>query len=156
MDQKKLIARVISSSYKHFKYVENILDNVTYQSVILFKDSQVLCSPNNNYNGWGDYFYKKEKYKDCVMFELAKHIFSHRDGTVMWEDIAHNKDSIKLDSERKKHNIYNGITLLKKHNSLYTLALTACSSREVKTNQFYSNVIMSKDNIINNFIMYLS
>lgn len=151
MDKEALINTIIATADNYFKFVASIIEDTTYQSIILFEEEKIVCSPNNNYNNWGKDFYKLQKYNKCSLFEICQLKTKTKGGAIMWENVIHTEESLIIQEKRKKRNIHNGISLLLKPNKIFTFILTFCSSKDIESKEFYSSVIAKQDALLKKY-----
>lgn len=153
MDKIQLKEHIDKIAPGFFKFVTSKLKNATYQSIVAFYDTEIVSTANNNYNNWGNIFYELKKYERCSLFDLGKLLTISKDGTVFWEDVTHTPESLKLQEERKKFNVTNGISLLFRNKELekITIFINICSNIATHKDVFYKSIFKNKQIITDEF-----
>lgn len=153
MDKVQLKVVIQETSKAFFQFIKKEIKNSTYSSIVILENKDVIITANNNYNNWGNIFYKLKKYEQCNLFDLGKALIASKDNTLLWQDVAHNHESLAVQEQRKKFNIANGVSFLIKdlNNKSITIFINVCSNLATKEDIFYREMINKKETVINKF-----
>jgi hypothetical protein len=145
MDSSRLIC-LNERSLEIFQDLSERIEHMTYASIIHYHANKIICSPNNDYNCWGKYYHNELKFVDCLLIKIAEYInsFKNGNGIIIWDDVDQSDHTSRgINLERKKHGIYNGISLIKKYSKDDYLILSFCSSEDIDVDSFHEKIILN-------------
>lgn len=153
MDTKKVKVDFHRYSSDVIHFLNNCL-NVTYVSTLLVQENKLAAHQSNGYNNWDQKFYYDGKYKDSLLIkiglELTK-IHAGDNSTVIWDDVLKQEPENHIDIERKKHNIYHGVSFIYGITDDMSMAINVCTGEDTSKQQFEDIILPTRAVLLNFF-----
>jgi len=153
VDTKKVKIDFHRYSSDVIQFLNNCL-NVTYVSTLLVQDNKLAAHQSNGYNNWDQMFYYDGKYKDSLLIKIGLELTKIHAGdksTVIWDDVLKQEPENHIDIERKKHNIYHGVSFIYGITDDMSMAINVCTGEDTSKQQFEDIILPTRAVLLNFF-----
>lgn len=138
MDSKKIKRDFHKCSVNAIDFLDR-LEKTTYVSSLLVVKNALSAHQSNGYADWDQKYYYDGRYKDSLLLKLGLELTKIRRGdvsTVVWDDVLKTEPKNEIDLERRKYNIYHGISFIYGHTDDISMAINVCTSKDVSKKDF--------------------
>lgn len=153
MDSKEIKIKFHHCSNQVINFL-NSFEKTTYLSTILFENNAISAHQSNGYAHWDKTFYDEEKYKDCLLIKIGIKLTKIKQGdvnTVIWDDVLRNETHNEIDEQRRKHNIYHGISFIYGLAQNLSMALNICSGADTSQKEFENLILPMRFSLLDYF-----
>ncbi len=153
MDSKEMKSEFHQYSVDVINFLDK-LEKTTYISTLLFVNNSLSAHQSNGYADWNQRYYHEGRYKDSLLFKLGFELIKIRRGdvsTIIWDDALKTVISNPIDIERRKHNIYHGISFIYGCTDQISIAINVCTGKETGKEEFEDLILPMRFVLLNYF-----
>ncbi|MCC8367686.1 MULTISPECIES: hypothetical protein [Xenorhabdus] len=153
MDSKKIKIDFHRHSNEVIKFLNNF-ERVTYVSTLLVENNNVSAHQSNGYAGWDQKFYYDGIHKDSLLIKIGLELTKIKGGdvsTVIWDDVLKNDVNNVIDEERRKHNIFHGISFIYGLTDNTSMAINVCTGEDTSKKDFEGLLFPMRFALLNYF-----
>lgn len=153
MDSKKIKIEFHRYSNEVIKFLNNF-ERITYVSTLLVGNNKVSAHQSNGYAGWDQKFYYDGKHKDSLLIKLGLELAKIKAGdvsTVVWDDVLKNDVNNNIDKERRKHNIFHGVSFIYGLTDEMSMAINICTGEDTLKKDFEDLILPMRFALLNYF-----
>lgn len=153
MDTKKIKSDFHKYSVEVIKFLSN-LERTTYVSTLLVVNNNLSAHQSNGYADWDQRFYYDGRYKDSLLLKLGLELTKIRSGdlsTVVWDDVIKTAQVNPIDIERRKHNIFHGVSFIYGHTDNISMAINVCTGKDTSKKDFEDLIFPMRFALLNYF-----
>lgn len=153
MDSKKIKLGFHKSSNECIAFLSE-LEKTTYVSTLLVENNIISAHQSNGYAGWDKKFYYDGKHKDSLLIKIGIELTRINKGdvsTIIWDEALKIDKANSIDIERKKHNIYHGISLIYGLTDSISMSLNVCTGKNTDKKEFEDLIFPMRFVLLNYF-----
>lgn len=153
MDSKEVKLKFHQCSNEVINFLDK-LERTTYISTLLVVNNNISAHQSNGYAEWDNKFYYEGKYKDSLLIKMGIELTKISKGdvsTVIWDDALRNEKNNFIDTQRKEHNIYYGISFIYGIENDMSMALNICTGADTSQKEFENLILPMRFALLNYF-----